>query len=79
MALKTRIDDALKRAMKDKDKLRLGTLRLINAVLKDQSIARRGEGKDPELSKTALKTFHGLKMGFGLRLNIERKGHPPWL
>ncbi|MEL6119858.1 MAG: GatB/YqeY domain-containing protein [Pseudomonadota bacterium] len=51
MALKTRIDDALKRAMKDKDKLRLGTLRLINAVLKDQSIARRGEGKDPELSE----------------------------
>ncbi|MEL7012135.1 MAG: GatB/YqeY domain-containing protein [Pseudomonadota bacterium] len=51
MALKTRIDDALKRAMKDKDKLRLGTLRLINAVLKDQAIARRGEGKDPELSE----------------------------
>ena len=49
MALKTRIDDALKRAMKDKDKLRLGTLRLINAVLKDQSIARRGEGNDLEL------------------------------
>jgi len=50
MALKTRIDDALKRAMKDKDKLRLGTLRLINAVIKDQSIARRGEGKDAELT-----------------------------
>lgn len=51
MALKKRIDDALKRAMKDKDKLRLGTLRLINAVLKDQAIARRGEGKSDELSE----------------------------
>ena len=50
MALTKRIDDALKRAMKDKDKLRLGTLRLINAVIKDQAIARRGEGKDPEMS-----------------------------
>ena len=50
MALTERINDALKRAMKDKDKLRLGTLRLINAVIKDQAIARRSEGKDAAMS-----------------------------
>lgn len=50
MALTDRINDALKRAMKDQDKLRLGTLRLINAVIKDQAIARRGEGKSTEMT-----------------------------
>ena len=51
MTLTERINEALKRAMKDQDKLRLGTLRLINAVIKDQAIARRGEGKPAEMSE----------------------------
>ncbi|MEL7256013.1 MAG: GatB/YqeY domain-containing protein [Pseudomonadota bacterium] len=50
MSLTDRINDALKRAMKDKDKLRLGTLRLINAVIKDKGIERRGEGLPAEMS-----------------------------
>lgn len=50
MSLTERINEALKRAMKDKDKLRLGTLRLINAVIKDQAIARRGEGKSDQMT-----------------------------
>ncbi|MEO0370713.1 MAG: GatB/YqeY domain-containing protein [Pseudomonadota bacterium] len=50
MSLIDRINDALKRAMKDKDKLRLGTLRLINAVIKDKGIERRGEGLPAEMS-----------------------------
>ena len=37
---------ALKQAMKDKDTARLGTLRLINAAVKDQDIAARGKGSD---------------------------------
>jgi len=42
MNLRDRITTALKDAMKDKDKARLATLRLINAAIKDQDIARRG-------------------------------------
>ncbi|MBC7163677.1 MAG: GatB/YqeY domain-containing protein [Roseovarius sp.] len=42
MDLRDRINNALKQAMKDKDQGRLATLRLINAAIKDQEIARRG-------------------------------------
>lgn len=42
MDLRDRITTALKEAMKDKDKARLATLRLINAAIKDLDIARRG-------------------------------------
>ncbi|PTX56357.1 hypothetical protein C8N43_1014 [Litoreibacter ponti] len=50
--MRTRITDSLKEAMKAKDAERLGTLRLINAAIKDQDIALRVEGKsvgDPEI------------------------------
>ncbi|SDW29724.1 GatB/YqeY domain-containing protein [Litoreibacter albidus] len=43
--LRTRITDDLKEAMKAKDAARLGTLRLINAAIKDQDIALRVDGK----------------------------------
>ena len=42
--MRTRITDALKEAMKAKDAARLGTLRLINAAIKDQDIALRVGG-----------------------------------
>lgn len=45
MDMRTRISDALKTAMKNKDAERLSTLRLINAAIKDRDIARRGEGQ----------------------------------
>ncbi|MEM8824081.1 MAG: GatB/YqeY domain-containing protein [Pseudomonadota bacterium] len=45
MDLRERLDAGLKRAMRDKDQKRVGTLRLINAALKDQDIALRAEGK----------------------------------
>ena len=50
--MRTRITDALKEAMKAKDAARLGTLRLINAAIKDQDIALRASGNsvgDPEI------------------------------
>ncbi|MEM6589260.1 MAG: GatB/YqeY domain-containing protein [Pseudomonadota bacterium] len=59
MSLTERINDALKRAMKDKDKLRLGTLRLINAVIKDKGIERRGEGLPPEMSEDEILALLG--------------------
>ncbi|MEL7259007.1 MAG: GatB/YqeY domain-containing protein [Pseudomonadota bacterium] len=46
MSLRKQVSDALKQAMKDKDATRLGTLRLINAAIKDQDIAQRGRDSD---------------------------------
>jgi len=46
MELRDKISDALKTAMREKDTLRLSTLRLINAAIKDRDIAKRGEGGD---------------------------------
>lgn len=46
MDLRTRVNTALKEAMKARDADRLSTLRLINAAIKDREIAARGEGED---------------------------------
>ncbi|MCB1388070.1 MAG: GatB/YqeY domain-containing protein [Rhodobacteraceae bacterium] len=51
MPLRTRISEDLKQAMKAKDQLRLSTLRLINAAIKDRDIALRGQGEDHEMSE----------------------------
>ena len=45
--LRETIAEALKEALKNKDKLRTGTLRLVNAAIQDRDIANRGAGKDP--------------------------------
>jgi len=46
MTLREQVNTRLKQAMKDKDQARLGTLRLINAAIKDQDIAQRSNGED---------------------------------
>ena len=46
MELRTQISDSLKVAMREKDKLRLSTLRLVNAAIKDKDIAARGAGEE---------------------------------
>jgi uncharacterized protein YqeY len=46
MVLRTKISDALKQAMRDKDAQRLSTLRLINAAIKDKDIDARAGGND---------------------------------
>ncbi|MCA0204680.1 GatB/YqeY domain-containing protein [Pararhodobacter sp.] len=51
MPLRNRISEDLKTAMKAKDQLRLSTLRLINAAIKDRDIALRGQGEDREMSE----------------------------
>jgi len=43
--MRTRINDATKAAMKEKDKLRVSTLRLISAAVKDRDIAARAEDR----------------------------------
>lgn len=45
MELRDRLNAGLKAAMRDKDARRTGTLRLINAAIKDQDIAARAEGR----------------------------------
>ena len=49
--LRTRLSDALKAAMKNKDVRRVSTLRLILAALKDRDIAARTDGKDKPLAE----------------------------
>ena len=44
MSLRNEINSAMKEAMKEKAQLRLSTLRLINAAIKDRDIAARTEG-----------------------------------
>ncbi|MBE1282856.1 MAG: GatB/YqeY domain-containing protein [Rhodobacteraceae bacterium] len=46
MDMRTRVNEALKQAMKDKAADRLSTLRLINAAIKDRDIAARGSDEE---------------------------------
>lgn len=46
MDMRTRINDALKDAMRAREADRLSTLRLISAAIKDRDIALRGEGRE---------------------------------
>ncbi|MCC6890302.1 MAG: GatB/YqeY domain-containing protein [Hyphomicrobiales bacterium] len=45
--LREKINDGMKDAMKSQDKLRLSTLRLVNAAIKNADIEARGAGKGP--------------------------------
>ena len=50
MALRTEINDALKRAMKSGDKLKVSALRLMNAAIKERDIQNRTAGPDQGVS-----------------------------
>ncbi|MBW3096061.1 GatB/YqeY domain-containing protein [Pseudohoeflea coraliihabitans] len=45
--LRDQFSEKLKDAIRAKDTLRMATLRLIQAAIKDRDIANRGQGKDP--------------------------------
>lgn len=45
-----RLQGAIKDAMRGKEEMRLSTLRLMSAALKDQDIAKRGDESDSELT-----------------------------
>ena len=53
MTLRARIMDDMKTAMKSGDKRRVGTLRLMNAAIKDKDIFSRTEGHDSALTADA--------------------------
>ena len=44
--MREKLSQALKQALKDQNKRRVATLRLINAAIQDRDIALRGKGKD---------------------------------
>jgi len=48
--MRERLSDALKDAVRGKDKLRVSTLRLIHAAIKDRDIAARTDGPDAGVS-----------------------------
>lgn len=54
MGLRATISAELKDAMREKDKAKLSTLRLINAAIKDHDIAARGEGSDAGINDDAI-------------------------
>ena len=45
--LRENINNAMKDAMKARDERRVGTLRMMNAAIKNADIAARGDGKEP--------------------------------
>ena len=59
MGLREQVNTALKQAMKDKDKDRLATLRLINAAIKDQDIALSGADGDKQLEEADILAILG--------------------
>ena len=59
MAIRDRLQDALKEAMKARAAERLSTLRLISAAIKDRDIANRGDGGDGTISDPEILTVLG--------------------
>lgn len=52
--LRDRINDSLKQAMKAGDKRRTGTLRLVNAAIKDRDISKRTSGPDAGVADASI-------------------------
>ena len=59
MSLRARISEDLKTAMRAKDALRLSTLRLITAAIKDREIAQRGEADAGEVGEPEILQIMG--------------------
>ena len=57
--MRDQISAALKEALKNQDKRRIATLRLINAAIKDQDIARRGADGDTDLTDADIMAILG--------------------
>lgn len=59
MDLRTRISDGLKDAMKSKDSMRLATLRLVNAAIKDREIALRADSEEVSVGEDEILAILG--------------------
>ena len=54
MSLRQRVNDELKQAMKAADKLKVSTLRLVNAAIKERDIENRTAGPDSGVSEAQI-------------------------
>lgn len=54
MSLRARMSEDLKTALKARDEIRLSTLRLITAAIKDRDIPLRSEGEDREMTDSEI-------------------------
>ncbi len=59
MSLRNEINSAMKEAMKEKAQLRLSTLRLINAAIKDRDIAARADGVEEGVDESEILAILG--------------------
>ncbi len=59
MELRSRVNSALKEAMKERQAERLSTLRLINAAIKDKDIEARGEGREEGVDESEVLAILG--------------------
>lgn len=59
MTLRDKITSGLKTAMREKDAVRLSTLRLISAAIKDQDINARAEGKTDGIDEAGVLAILG--------------------
>lgn len=78
--LRTRLSDALKAAMKNKDERRVSTLRLILAALKDRDIAARSNGNENPIAEDDI--LHMLQTMVRQRresIELYEKGNRPEL
>ncbi len=55
MGLKERLREDMKEAMKSKDKVKLSTIRMINSLIKNSEIEKRGELTDDEIVQLLMK------------------------
>ncbi|MEO2083704.1 MAG: GatB/YqeY domain-containing protein [Desulfurobacteriaceae bacterium] len=55
MGLKERLREDMKEAMKSKDKVKLSTIRMINSLIKNAEIEKRGELTDDEIVQLLMK------------------------
>ena len=53
-SIRDRVSALMKEAMREQDKIRLSTLRLISAAFKDREIQNRGTGRDDSLTETGM-------------------------
>ena len=53
-SIRDRVSALMKEAMREQDKIRLSTLRLISAAFKDREIQNRGTGRDDSLTETGI-------------------------
>ena len=55
MSLKERLKADMKEALKSKDKVKLSTIRMINSLIKNAEIEKRGELTDDEIVQLLMK------------------------